>query len=86
MPNDPLYVIDGVVRNKAAFDALDPNEVDEVSVLKDAGSAAIYGVRSTNGVIMRYNQKRQLAKSSDHLQRFHQLGETYKDQQADGCK
>ncbi|MGN6494360.1 MAG: TonB-dependent receptor [Agriterribacter sp.] len=50
--NDPLYVIDGVVRNKAAFDALDPNEVDEVSVLKDAGSAAIYGVRSTNGVIM----------------------------------
>ncbi|MBX3255142.1 MAG: TonB-dependent receptor [Chitinophagaceae bacterium] len=50
--NEPLYVIDGVVRNKAAFDALDPNEVEEVSVLKDAGSAAIYGVRSTNGVIM----------------------------------
>ncbi|MFT3701243.1 MAG: TonB-dependent receptor [Agriterribacter sp.] len=55
--NDPLYVIDGVVRNKTAFDALDPNEIDEVSVLKDAGSAAIYGVRSTNGVIIATTKK-----------------------------
>jgi TonB-linked SusC/RagA family outer membrane protein len=55
--NDPLYVIDGVVRNMGAFDALDPNEIDEISVLKDAGSAAIYGVRSTNGVIIATTKK-----------------------------
>ena len=49
---DPVYVIDGVVRDKTSFDALDPNEVDEISVLKDAASAAIYGSRSSNGVIL----------------------------------
>ena len=49
---DPVYVIDGVVRDKTSFDALDPNEVNEISVLKDAASAAIYGSRSSNGVIL----------------------------------
>jgi TonB-linked SusC/RagA family outer membrane protein len=49
---EPVYVIDGVVRDKTSFDALDPNEVDEISVLKDAASAAIYGSRSSNGVLL----------------------------------
>lgn len=50
--NNPVYVIDGVVRDKTSFDALDPNEVDNITVLKDAASAAIYGSRSSNGVIL----------------------------------
>jgi len=49
---DATYVIDGVVRDKASFDALDANEVAEVTVLKDAASAAIYGSRSSNGVVL----------------------------------
>lgn len=49
---DPVYVIDGVVRDKTSFDALDPNEVADISILKDAGSAAIYGSRSSNGVVL----------------------------------
>lgn len=48
----PIYVIDGVVMNKQAFDQLSMNEVSDISVLKDAASAAIYGARSTNGVIL----------------------------------
>ena len=48
----PIFVIDGVVRDKASFDALDPNEVDQITVLKDAASAAIYGSRSSNGVLL----------------------------------
>lgn len=48
----PVYVIDGIVRDKISFDALDPNEVAEVTVLKDAASAAIYGSRSSNGVVL----------------------------------
>lgn len=48
----PLYVIDGVVRDQAAFDALDPNEVASISVLKDAATASIYGSRAANGVIL----------------------------------
>lgn len=47
----PLFVIDGVTRDKAAFDHLDPNEIQSLTVLKDA-SAAIYGVEAANGVIL----------------------------------
>lgn len=49
---DPLYVIDGVVRDKFAFDALDPSEVENLSVLKDGASASVYGSRAANGVIL----------------------------------
>jgi TonB-linked SusC/RagA family outer membrane protein len=49
---DPLYVIDGVVSDKRSFDALDNSAVDNITVLKDAASGAIYGARSANGVIL----------------------------------
>lgn len=48
---NPLIVIDGVIRDDDAFQRLDPNEIESVSVLKDA-SAAIYGVRAANGVVL----------------------------------
>ncbi|MBO9152267.1 SusC/RagA family TonB-linked outer membrane protein [Chitinophaga sp. GCM10012297] len=48
----PVFVIDGVVRDKTSFDALDPNEVSDITILKDAASAAIYGSRSSNGVVL----------------------------------
>lgn len=48
----PLFVIDGVVReDQAYFDILDPNDVESISVLKDA-SAAVYGARGAGGVIV----------------------------------
>ena len=47
-----VYVIDGVLRDKTSFDALDPNEVSEITVLKDAAAAAIYGSRSSGGVVL----------------------------------
>jgi len=49
---DPLYVIDGFVKDKEAFDALDPNDVESLSVLKDAASASVYGSRAANGVLL----------------------------------
>lgn len=48
----PLIVIDGVARDQAAFDALDPNQVQNITILKDAASAAIYGSRSSDGVLL----------------------------------
>lgn len=50
--NDPLYVIDGVIMDKRMFDALDYSEVDNITVLKDAASGAVYGARAANGVIL----------------------------------
>jgi len=47
----PLIVIDGVPRTTAEFQRLNPNDIDNISVLKDA-SAAIYGVRAANGVVL----------------------------------
>ncbi len=48
---DPLYVIDGVQKDAGQFNNLDFNDIESISVLKDA-SAAIYGVRAANGVIV----------------------------------
>jgi TonB-linked SusC/RagA family outer membrane protein len=50
--NEPLYVIDNVIATKSLFDALDVSEVKNVSVLKDAASAAVYGARAANGVVL----------------------------------
>lgn len=47
----PLIIIDGIPRSNADFQRLNANDIDNISVLKDA-SAAIYGVRSANGVVL----------------------------------
>ncbi len=47
--SSPLIIVDGVQRD---FSQLDPNEVESVTILKDASAAAIYGVRGANGVIL----------------------------------
>lgn len=48
---EPIYVIDGFIRNKDAFDVLDASEVESISILKDA-AAAVYGVRGAGGVVL----------------------------------
>ncbi len=57
--NDPLIIIDGVpIANGAGsgmsnpLDMVNPNDIESFTVLKDASSAAIYGSRASNGVIM----------------------------------
>lgn len=57
--NDPLIVIDGVPVAQGAggsmsnpLDLLNPNDIESFSILKDASSAAIYGSRASNGVIL----------------------------------
>jgi TonB-linked SusC/RagA family outer membrane protein len=49
---EPLFVVDGIVRTFRDFSQLDPNEVESVSLLKDASSAAIFGVKGANGVVL----------------------------------
>ncbi|MDN3670244.1 TonB-dependent receptor [Echinicola jeungdonensis] len=46
----PLYVVDGMFFENIDF--LNPNDIETISVLKDASAAAIYGVRASNGVIL----------------------------------
>ncbi|MBL4745008.1 MAG: TonB-dependent receptor [Flavobacteriaceae bacterium] len=49
--NTPLYIVDGVP-TKNAMDYLSPMDIENISVLKDAASAAIYGSRANNGVVI----------------------------------
>lgn len=48
--NDPLYVVDGVPVDNINF--LAPSDIDNIQILKDASSAAIYGSRAANGVVL----------------------------------
>jgi TonB-linked SusC/RagA family outer membrane protein len=47
--NDPLVIVDGIA---TSLNSLNPNDIESVSVLKDAASAAIYGARASGGVIL----------------------------------
>ncbi|MCZ4223263.1 TonB-dependent receptor [Pedobacter rhodius] len=59
----PLYVIDGLPRSSGDFAQLDANEIESVSILKDASSTSAYGIQGANGVVVvttrrgRANQK-----------------------------
>ncbi len=63
--NTPLYVVDGIPiitgdlgqvgfsgQNIDALSNLSPNDIESISILKDASAAAIYGARATNGVVL----------------------------------
>jgi len=52
--SSPLVLVDGVERD---FSNLDPNEINTVSVLKDASATAVFGAKGANGVIIinKYN-------------------------------
>lgn len=48
--NEPLYVVDGIPTNDISN--LNPTDIESMQILKDASSAAIYGSRSANGVVL----------------------------------
>ncbi|MBQ1858116.1 MAG: TonB-dependent receptor plug domain-containing protein, partial [Bacteroidales bacterium] len=48
--SEPLYVIDGVAGG--SLSSLNPSDIESIDVLKDAASAAIYGARAANGVVL----------------------------------
>ncbi|REC40034.1 TonB-dependent receptor plug domain-containing protein [Chryseobacterium sp. 5_R23647] len=50
--SEPLYVIDGMISNSTQFRNLNSNDINSVSILKDAAATSIYGNRGANGVII----------------------------------
>ena len=50
--SDPLYVIDGIQSDGGVFNSLNPQDVENITVLKDASSIAIYGAKGANGVVI----------------------------------
>jgi TonB-linked SusC/RagA family outer membrane protein len=49
--NDPLFIIDGTP-TAAGLNSINPNDIESIQILKDASSAAIYGNRAANGVVI----------------------------------
>lgn len=69
LTSNPLIVVDGVPMNdggvggsRSIFNSINPEDIESMSVLKDASSTAIYGSRAANGVIMITTKKEKLTK------------------------
>ncbi len=69
---DPVVIIDGVPQTLTDFNSINPIDIESISVLKDAATTAIYGVKGGNGVIVvttksgRKNQKAEITISSNY--------------------
>ena len=50
--NQPLFVVDGVPIGDGTGNQINPNDIESISVLKDASSSSIYGLRAANGVVL----------------------------------
>ena len=50
--SEPLIILDGVPVNSVVYSLINPNDIEDMTVLKDAASQAIYGSRAANGVII----------------------------------
>lgn len=71
--NNPLYVVDGIIINSGdltgltttanALAGLNPNDIESISVLKDAQATSIYGSRGANGVIVITTKKGRIGKT-----------------------
>ena len=55
--SEPLFILDGSPISSSAFTALNPNDIENMTVLKDASSTAIYGSRAANGVVILTSKK-----------------------------
>ncbi|MDR1198302.1 MAG: TonB-dependent receptor [Prevotellaceae bacterium] len=60
--NEPLYVVDG--RIASDIGGIDPNDIESMEVLKDAASAAIYGIAAGNGVVLITTKRGMAGKTS----------------------
>ncbi len=65
--NQPLFILDGAPISSTFFSTLNPDDIANITVLKDAASTSIYGARAANGVILitskqgRYNESAQVS-------------------------
>lgn len=63
MGNDPIYIVDGALRDD--LQGINPNDIESMEVLKDAASAAIYGARASNGVILVTTKKGNISRGPE---------------------
>ncbi len=67
---EPLYVIDGVP-TRGGLNSINPNDIESIEILKDAATAAIYGSRGANGVVMVTTKKGQAGQVNVSLDSYY---------------
>lgn len=68
---DPLFIVDGFpIASDGGVDAINPNDIESVSILKDASSTAIYGARAANGVVLITTKSGKVGKVSLEVDAF----------------
>ena len=67
---NPLYVIDGIQQDAGQFNNIAPNDIESITVLKDA-SAAIYGVRAANGVVVVTTKRGRIGAAAVNVDAFY---------------
>jgi len=78
---EPLYVINGIIKSKADFDALNANEVESISILKDAATASIYGSKAGDGVVLVTTKKGIVQKPTFDYSNSFSVSKTTRDMQ-----
>lgn len=63
--NEPLYILDGVVINSKQLSIINPNDIQEIKVLKDAQTTSPYGNKGKNGVIIITTKKKNNKNNND---------------------
>jgi len=79
--NSPLYVIDGFPIENPDNNILNPNEIETLTVLKDASSTAIYGARGANGVILITTKKGKMGDAVINYNGYYGISSVTKRQQ-----
>ena len=74
--NEPLYVVDGVPYG--SLNAINPNDIERVDVLKDASAASIYGSRASNGVVLITTKRGKSGRSSVSVDAYAGIQNNYK--------
>lgn len=70
----PLFIMDGMPVSASDFNAINPSDIEHISVLKDASSTSIYGARAANGVIVITTKRGALGNQSAQVTFRTQLG------------
>jgi len=70
--NSPLYVVDGIITD--GISNINPNDIQNIEILKDAASTSIYGARAANGVILVSTKRGQEGKPRLDISYGHKVG------------
>jgi TonB-linked SusC/RagA family outer membrane protein len=74
--SQPLYIVDGASRGDINY--LNPSDIESIDILKDAASAAIYGARAANGVVLVTTKKGKAGKLSVSYDGYYGVQNLYK--------